>query len=252
MAINEMNIKMERANRIAVLATDTGYKADFYRTHKHLATLFSAETAWTPAEDANKTAQREDFRQFAIEHSADIGIEWKPEDLRTAENKRIAKYESDEALKTDAENMLFSDLYDLVHGLDIEGLEWGSLVAEAITPTYITAKGTDLAKMGVENGKYLKSGNWAWATVEMVLILKMAEQEIYYTTACQLVSGQLKKPHITKTAFAEDVHKSLLEAGLINEESKEAKAEESAKAEDAPAEESKPKKTRKSKKTTDQ
>ena len=115
-------IKMERANRIAVQSMETGFKADFYRTHKHLATLISTETAWVADESANKTAQREDFRKFAIEHSADIGIEWNPADLRADENKRIPKYESDAILMGDATNLLWGTLWNLTSecGLDVK------------------------------------------------------------------------------------------------------------------------------------
>ena len=65
-------IKMERANRIAVQNTPTGYKADFYRTHKKLATLISEETGWEADSSLNKSALRESFRQFAIEHAAEV------------------------------------------------------------------------------------------------------------------------------------------------------------------------------------
>lgn len=239
-----------RANRIAVQNTPTGYKADFYRTHKHLATLFSEETTWQADESANKSAQREDFRKFAIEHSADIGILWNPADLRSAENKRIAKYETDLDLRTDATDMLFGDLWILNDSCGL-GLAWAGLVADAITPVTHSSKGTDLSKLGIIDGKYEKSGNWAWADVEMTLTLTKDGQEIYFTTTCQLVSGQLKKPHITKTAFTESVKESLKEAGLWEEE---AKAEESAKAEtpaEVAIEETPAKKTTKKSKKSD-
>ena len=225
---NEGNIKMERANRIAVQTTDTGYKADFYRTHKHLATLLSCETGWEADEQANKSAQREDFRKFAIEHSADIGIDWDPTDKRSDNNKRIPKYESDEILSKDAVDLLWGDLFGLVQASNL-GVEMGILSVDSISPVSRSAKGTDLSKLGIIDGKYEKSGNWAWADVEMVLTLTKDGQEIYYTTTCQLVSGQLKKPHITKTAFIEDVKKSLEEAGLLpsEEESKQETTEDS-------------------------
>lgn len=250
MAENTKNTTIEttelaRANRIAVQSTDTGYKADFYRTHKHLATLWSEETGWQADESANKSAQREDFRRFAIEHSADIGILWNPADLRTAENKRIAKYESDEMLSKDAVDLLWGDIWELVQASNL-GVEMALLAVDAISPVSKSAKGTDLSKLGILEGKYEKSGNWAWADIDMVATLTKDGQEVYYTTTCHLVSGQLKKPHLTKTAFVEDVRKSLEEAGLLPKE--EPKAEEQGKAEEsAPAEtpaEEKPKTTK--------
>lgn len=248
--INEGIANLERANRIAVTTTEEGYKADFYRTHKHLATLFSEETPWIADETANKSAQREDFRKFAIEHSADIGILWNPTDLRTEDNKRIPKYENDEILKSDTIKLLWDTMWDLTKecGLDVE---FGILSADLITPMTHSAKGTDLSKLGITDGKYNSTGNWAWAEIEMTLTLTKAGQEIYYTTTAQLVSGQLKKPHITKTAFTESVKESLKEAGLWVEEAKESAKD--SKAEETPAEEakveSKPKKTRTKKST---
>lgn len=221
--------EMVRANRIAVQTTEAGYKADFYRTHKKLATMLSEESGFEADTQLNKSAQREAFRQFAISHAGDIGIEWNPTDLRTEENKRIPKYESDEVLMADAVAMLSGDVYEMVAKCP-HGVSYLNLEAEAIVPVTHSAKGTDLTKLGVIDGKYERSGNWAWAEVEMLLTLTKDGQEVYYTTKVQLVSGQLKKPHITQTSFNEAIKTSLQEAGLWVEE---AKAEESAKAEPA-------------------
>lgn len=209
-----------RANRIAVSVTPTGFKADFYRTHKKLATLTSEESGWEADQTLNKSALRENFRQFAISHSADIGILWNPQDLRSAENKRIPKYENDEMLMADAVTLLSGDAYELVAKCP-HGVSYIMLEAEAITPVTHSAKGTDLTKLGVIEGKYERSQNWAWAEVEMLLTLTKGGKEIYYTTKVQLVSGQLKKPHITQISFNEAIKTSLQEAGLWVEEAKE-------------------------------
>lgn len=252
--------KMERANRIAVQTTEAGYKADFYRTHKKLATMLSEESGWEADAQMNKSAQREDFRRFAISHAGDIGIRWEPQDLRSEENKRIPKYENDLQLKTDAVAMLERDIYQLIAKCP-HGVSYVSMDAETIVAVTHSAKGTDLTKLGVLGGKYERSGNWAWADVEMLVTMTKDGEEVYYTTKVQLVSGQLKKPHITQTSFNESIKESLKEAGLWVEESKtkeEAKVEGPTKAEpevevaEEPKEDPKPKKTRKStsKKTT--
>lgn len=235
---NSAEVKLERANRIAVQSTTTGFKADFYRTHKHLATLWSEETTWQADESANKSAQREDFRRYAIDHADAVGILWNPADLRSAENKRIPKYENDGMLIEDSISLLWDDLWNLTRDCGL-GVEFGGLTADTITPVTHSAKGTDLSKLGILDGKYEKSGNWAWADVEMTLTLTKDGQEVYFLTTCQLVSGQLKKPHLTKTAFTESVRESLKEIGLWQEESKEeVKAEDTTPAE-TPAEEPK-------------
>lgn len=220
-----------RANRIAVQVTPTGFKADFYRTHKKLATLHSDESGWEADQTMNKSALREDFRRFAVEHAGDIGILWQPQDLRSEENKRIPKYENDEMLKADAVAMLEQDIYQLVAKCPY-GVSYLSMEAETIVAVTHSAKGTDLTKLGVLEGKYERSGNWAWADVEMLVTLTKGGEDIYYTTKVQLVSGQLKKPHITQTSFNESIKTSLQEAGLWVEESKEeAKVEQSTEAE---------------------
>lgn len=255
-------VTMARANRVAVQAVESGYKADFYRTHKHVGTMTSVNTGWEADSTMNKTAQREDFRRFAIEHASEIGVEYDPADKRDASNIRRPKYESDEDIVADVVTMMHEDImgylmkspYDVVvTNIDVD----------AIIPMTHTSKGTALDTLGIIDGKYERSGNWAWANIDVTITMNYLDMgEVYYTTTCELVSGQLKKPHITQTGINADIKQSLLEAGFIKEEekvekstksSKKAKAEEEevivvVVPDDLVAEESKPKKTRKSKK----
>lgn len=206
-----VEMKLQRANRVTVNAGEDGYKADFYRTHKKLVTIASVETGWEADDTMNKSAQREDFRQYVISHAEVFGIEWKPQDMRTDANKRYAKYETDDMLIEDAINMLRADIESLVaktpYEISLQGIE-----VDDIVPVTHSAKGTDLAKLGVIDGKYERSGNWAWAELA-INVTMMASEEIYYITTCQLVSGQLKKPHITQTSFNESIKASLIEIG---------------------------------------
>lgn len=226
---NTTNTNLSRANRIAVQTTEFGYKADFYRTHKKLATMHSEFSEWVADETMNKTAQREDFRKYAMENAHVVGILWDPADKRTEANKRVPKYENDDILIKDCIDLLWDNLWNLNKECGL-GLEFGLLSVDNISPMYTSAKGTDLSTLGISEGKYTSTGNWAWAEIEMTLTLSKEGQEIYYMTKAQLVSGQLKKPHITKTAFTESLKESLKEAGLWVEPEKEAKAEKSAKA----------------------
>ena len=208
--------KLERANRVSVKVWGEGYQADFYRTHKKLATVHSEDTIWKPTEGTNKSAQREDFRQFVIDTAPVWGIEWKPQDMRAEGNRRMAKYETDEDLMADTVAMLSADIDTLVAKCPYE-VSILSVEAEAIVPMTHTAKGSDLARLGVIEGKYERSGNWAWAEVEVAVTLTKGGETMYYTTKCQLVSGQLKKPHITQTSFNESIKESLKEVGLWEE-----------------------------------
>lgn len=214
-----VEMKLQRANRVTVNADGEVYKADFYRTHKKLTTILSVETGWKADDTMNKSAQREDFRQYVISHAEVFGIEWKPQDLRTDANKRYAKYETDEMLIEDTISMLRADIESLIaktpYEISLQGIE-----VDEIVPVTHSAKGTDLTKLGVIDGKYEKSGNWAWAELA-INVTMMANEEIYYATKCQLVSGQLKKPHITQTAFNDSIKASLIEIGQITEEAKE-------------------------------
>lgn len=64
---------MERANRITINAKADGYEGRFYRTHKLLATVISTDTTWQADADANSTTNREMYRAYLIEHSAEYG-----------------------------------------------------------------------------------------------------------------------------------------------------------------------------------
>lgn len=209
-------IKLERANKVSIKVWGEGYQADFYRTHKKLATISSDETGWEADQEANKSAQREDFRKYVTEHAHLYGIDWKPQDMRDEANRRLAKYECDEHLKDDAVAMIQGDILTLISKCPYEVTHL-TTEAEVIVPMTHTAKGVDLAKLGVIEGKYERSGNWAWAEVEIAVTITKDGEFIYYTTKCQLVSGQLKKPHITQTSFNESIKESLKEVGLWEE-----------------------------------
>lgn len=225
----EQTFELQRANRVAVSAdvNNDGFAADFYRTHRKLTSISSFETGWVAKAGMNKSAQREDFRAFITEHAADIGIDWKPEDMRTDNNKRIAKYTTDADLSTDAIALIGDDITAFVVKCPYE-ISVQDITVDDIVPTTKSAKGTDLSTLGIENGRYAKNGNWAWATVGICVTLKANEQEIYVSLNCQLVSGQLKKPsHIgdlgyTQTAWNTLIKQELIQAGIlkVEEESK--------------------------------
>lgn len=211
-------IKTNRANRITVQAQDNSLMATFYRTHVKMVTVASTDTHWMPKADTNKVAQREDFRQYVIDHAGDYGVEWNPTDMRAEGNMRIAKYTDTDTLIADAIALIGGDITELVKGtgFGIDGIILSPDDA-TVTPKTYTAKGTDLSTMGIEDGRYLKSGNWAWADIEVSVTLTKDDKTIYYLTNVELVSGQLKKPHITKTAIAEDIKASLAEVGIITD-----------------------------------
>lgn len=240
--VDDTAIQYERANKVSVKPLGDGYQADFYRTHKHIATLKSNETGWECPKDVNKTAEREDFRKFAIEHAADIQVEYDPGDRRTPRNTRIPTYADDGMVQVDAANMLMNDITRLLDESNTYGVKLGEIIMESITPKTTTSKGTSLDLLGITDGKYL-NGNWAWADIDMVATFTMDEggkvdqYSIQMLYPMELVSGQLKKNRLTKTSFADGIYEELLAMGKVEkrltaEEKKAmAKAEKSAKAE---------------------
>lgn len=222
------NNELKRANRIAITTNeDNAFKADFWRTHTRIATINSVETGWQPNADHNRTAQREDFRQYVIANAESYGIDWNPKDLRTNDNKRVAKYTCDAELVADATTLVYGDIVAFNEKCPhYEGAEV-VISVDDITPVATTQKGIDLSNLGVTDGKYDKSGNWAWATIPMSATIKVQDTEIYVSFDCHLVSGQLKKPiHIgdlgfNQTAWNTAIKAEMESAGLILADTKE-------------------------------
>lgn len=224
-----------RANRVTVKANGENFVADFYRTHKAIASMHSENTEWNPPQDAtNKSAARESFRQYAISHAEDVNVDWKPQDMRTEGNIRKQRYTSDQELIDDATSMIMPEMRALVDKCKY-GIEWGGVQYEDIVPLTQTGTGRDLSTMGIIDGKYEKSGNWAWAEVVFMTVFKYKGEECYIKTVMQLVSGQLKKTGIGITEFNNRVKAEIIDAGLATAEELD------------PPKESKPKKSKEEK-----
>lgn len=235
--------ELVRANKLSVRPDGDHFVADFYRTHAKVVTIASNDTAWMPTDTtANKSAQREEFRSWIAQHANTIGIKYDPEDRRTESNQRLAHYVSDDDVAVDVRNMIRPDIEQLVSKMPYADLiAHHTIGLDDISPMTTTGKGTPLSTMGVIDGKYEKTGYWAWADLDIMITLTTIDgQEIYYPMSMQLVSGQLKKAHITQTAWNTQTHASLVEIGLVTDE-KHARAEGN-KAEDAKvdAEDAKP------------
>ena len=222
----------ERANKLTVKTLDDGVmQADFYRTHKHIATIRSNETGFTPDENTEtKTAIREEFRKFMVDHAADIGVHYDPTDRRTESNVRKAVYKSAEDVMDDAIAMVTSDIEQFIAKMPhADKVATWSISVDSITPKTQTSKGASLALMGIEDGKYVSNGNLAWfdidATVTIVTTtdgIHPDETEIYQPIKMELVSGQLKKFRMTQTQWNTETTNSLTEAGIIkNKEGEE-------------------------------
>ena len=210
-----------RANRISVVSDATGFTANLYRTHKQVATIHSNDTKWTPKEDTNKTADRENFRQFVMDNANLFNVNWSPIDARANDQLRCKTYPTDAILIADAINLIASDIVTMqTKNPHTALIGLPHIDIDEINPVLLSDKGYDLYKMGVIDGHYEKNGNWAWADLPTTITFTIADQEIYVTTVMQLVSGQLRKPRLTQTMFNDSIKESLLELGLITEEVK--------------------------------
>lgn len=213
-----MGETLVRANRVAVKSNGENFVADFYRTHKPVGSIYSEETDWVAPEDAtNKTATRESFRVWAITYCNDFGIEWNPKDMRAPQNIRKPKYDSDQALVDDAMGMLIPEMQTLVEKCKYP-IVWGGVTHEEIIPMTHTGTGRELSTLGIEDGKYLKSGNWAWADLKFVMTFKYNDEECYTTITMKLVSGQLKKTGMGIMEFNDRIKLELIDAELATEE----------------------------------
>lgn len=270
--------ELMRANRVAVKANGENIVADFYRTHKAVATIHSENTDWQAPESAtNKLAARESFRMWAIEHAEEYGIQYDAVDRRSADNIRVPKYETDEILIKDAMGMIVPEMKTLADKCANKyPIEWAGVEHDEIVPMTTTASGKDLSKLNIGNGRYGNGeGNWAWAIIKFIVKFKFKGEECYIPVQMQLVSGQLKKTGMGITDFTAKVKAEIIANNLATEEeldppktkeskttAKADKAEdtktEEPKAEEIPNQETakeeqpeKPKRQRKSKKTKD-
>lgn len=208
---------MTRANKIVVKANENGYVATFKRTHKLIADIHSNLTDWVTPDNANKTIQRESFRQWVIDHANEFDIEYKPEDMRTDGNIRVAQYTTDEVLSKDVVAFMVDNIKELVQGCKYK-TEWAGMTVDEITPKTHTGRGTQLDRLGIKDGKYSKSHNWAWADITCTATVRYKNSEVYLPFMVELVSGQLRKPKITKTTWAEMTAYEIIAAGLATEE----------------------------------
>lgn len=220
--------ELVRANKLTVKADGNGnLVADLFRTHKHIATIRVEDTGFWPDPDSTKSAIREDFRKFVAEHAADWGIDYDPTDRRTEANLRKATYKTEADVIEDAIAMVTPDIEAFIAKMPNGNLITNWVIGvESLTAKTKTSKGTDLALMGIEDGRYVSNGNLAWFDIEGLVTMKCGDTEIYQTIQMELVSGQLKKFRMTQTQWNTETTKSMVEAGLVEEKPK---AEKSAK-----------------------
>ena len=209
-----------RANRVAIKANGENFIATFYRTHTIVADIHSEHTEWKAPADGNKALIREDFRKWITENAGVFNIEYDPTDRRADGNVRKANYTTDDELVNDAMAMLLPQMQDLAGKVTEKypNIERGGVAHDEIVPSQTTGSGRDIHKMGITDGKYNKSGNWAWAVLKFTVTMKYSGNEVYIPTEMQLVSGQLKKADMGIQKFTDAVKAEIIAAGLATAE----------------------------------
>lgn len=206
--MKEENAKMERANRCTVQATEEGYVARFYRTHKYLG-----EVVIKTEDSAHSNTLRENARVQAINECQTIGIEWKPQVQKQAWERKYNTYMTDEEVAEDTLTLVTPVIERLV-----EKCRYNMVVNEMEISTVI-AKESKLSY--VENGRYTKNGAWCTADIELELDVMVDEHSMRMVFTVEMKSGQICKPKTTIAEWNEMVAREIELNGIeIYEEDK--------------------------------
>lgn len=193
-----------RANRVAISTDETTNEliATFYKTHDIVGRITQSDIKYKVSDKMNKTATREDFRNKAIKKSSEYGIKWQPELQEQAWDRKYWKYETDQMVEEDAIELMKWTIQGICSKLGMES-QITSITLDSIVPNQ-----SNLSY--VDNGKYIKNGNWASAIVnlEVTMMVEGNETEIIYPI--EMVSGQLKKIKLDKATVA-----GMVEDGMV-------------------------------------
>ena len=197
---------MQRANRVTVQAQADGYVATFYRTHKVLAKVVSRETSWQADSKANSTAQREAFRQWCTDHSAEYGVDRNPEQQTQAWARKYNRYMTDEQVYEDAITLVEERLYELAekcrHDMEIVSINGGAVTPKDSTLPY------------VEDGRYSKDNAWCVADIELTLQIHIYGTDMEMPFTMEMKSGQICKPKTTIAQWTEQVSREMDMQGI--------------------------------------
>lgn len=201
---------MERANRIAVQVTGEGFKGSFYRTHKLVATVESMDTEWIADADATATANRESYRDFLITNAGKFGVDWNPSKSAQAWERKYDKYFTDEEVGEDALTLIAPSIERLAdksrYDMTIVSTEVTAITPKESTLTY------------VENGRYMKSGAWCVADIEVTIGTIVNGQALAILYNMEMKSGQICKPKTTIAEWNEMISREADLQGIIIEE----------------------------------
>ena len=195
--------KPQRANRITIqsMGEGKGYEGRFYRTHRLLATVNSEDTAWVKPTDANSTASKEDYKAYLIAHAEEYGVIYNPNQQTQAWNRKHNSYMENSQVAEDAVELVSQALDRLAdksrYDMTIDNIEMTDIRAKESTLTY------------VEDGRYVKSGAWCTANIEMTVSVTVNGHEMEMVYNMEIKSGQICKPKTTIAEWNEMVAKEM-------------------------------------------
>ena len=209
-----MSGKVERANRVTMVTTETGFTARFFRTHKLLGTVDVPVEADDKGKVNHGAEARAKARDIAISRASEIGVDWKPDMQEQAWERKHNTYLTDEDVAEDVEILITPALERLA-----SKCKW-DMEIEDIDMTAITAKDSNLSY--VEDGKYTKSGAWCVADIELEVhtVVNGNKLNVIYTT--EMKSGQICKPKTTIAQWEQTVTTEAELQGVVLEVAKEA------------------------------
>lgn len=202
-----MRNELTRANRIAVETKDGKFVGRFYRTHKMLVEINDAQTDWSANEESNATQNREAFRIYLTEHANEFGIMWHPAKAEQAWERKYNIYMNDEQVAEDAMTLLRPSIERLADKCKFD-MTIVSTEVTAVTPKESTFT-------YVENGRYIKSGAWCVADIEVTIGTIINGKAVAILYGMEMKSGQICKPKTTIAEWNEIVIKELDLQGIV-------------------------------------
>ena len=193
-----------RANRVAVEAVaDKVFIATFFKTHRQVGTINSADTDWEYVDADNRTTNRENFRKYAISKAEEIGVEWMPDYQAQAWNRKYWKYENDNQVEEDAIELMRYTINKICTGCKYD-VEVKEITLDSIVPME-----SNLSY--VEKGKYIKNGNWAVAQVNLEVEMEINGIGLDIIYPIEMRSGNLTKIKLTKL----DIDAMIEDTGVV-------------------------------------
>jgi hypothetical protein len=182
-----------RANRITIVVEDGNYIGRYYRTHKLLATVNSTDTTWKPNADAKITANKDEFFKWLVANAHKYNLHYDATQATQAWDRQHKVYMTDADVQDDISNLMAITMVQLANKCKFD-IKITSIIVESVTPAHC-----DLSY--VEFGRYIKSGAWCNAHVDISIGIEYNGQAMAIPYTMQIKSGQICKPKLTITEF---------------------------------------------------